>query len=301
MLNEEKEIWGIEKNRIHNIDCLNGMALIKSESVDLIFCDLPYGITALNRWDSIIDPKLLWAQYERIIKPNGAIILFGQDRFTAKMISSNMKLFRYCLIWHKTQPAGFLNANRRPLKAHEDIMVFYKRLPTYNPQKTAGHKRKISAAEHKQNCMISTNYRDFKPYSYDSTERYPTSILTFKSDKQTGYYHPTQKPLDLCRYIIRTYSNPGDLVLDNCCGSGTIPLAAKLESRNYIGMDNGICENRESKHFEKPWADIATARIEEEGELNIFPSFIPPAPQETDSPQGPAAEITQVCVFAVVS
>ena len=243
------------------MDCLQGMANIASGSVDLIFCDPPYGITVLNKWDCVIDKENLWREYERIIKPNGAIILFGQDKFTAEMIMSNEKLFRYCLIWQKTQPVGFLNAGRRPLKAHEDIMIFYKRLPTYNPQKTTGHERKVSTARHKRNCNFSTNYRDFKPYSYDSVERFPTSVLTFKSDKQTNYYHPTQKPLDLCKYIIRTYSNPGDLVLDNCCGSGTIPLAAMLENRNYIGMDNGICDNKKNKYYGKTWAEIATERI----------------------------------------
>jgi len=254
---------GLIKNRIYACDCIEGMALIESGSVDLIFCDLPYGITASNKWDSVIDKEQLWKAYERIIKPNGAIILFGQDKFTAEMILSNKKLFRYCLIWHKTQPVGFLNANRRPLKAHEDIMVFYKKLPTYNPQKTTGHERKVSTANHKRGCNFSTNYGDFKPYSYDSTERFPTTILTFKSDKQTEYIHPTQKPLDLCRYIIRTYSNPGDLVLDNCCGSGTIPLAATLEGRNYIGMDNGSCDNEKSVYHGRVWAEIAENRIKE--------------------------------------
>jgi DNA modification methylase len=246
------------------VDCIEGMALMERESVDLIFCDLPYGITASNKWDSAIDKKPLWQSYERIIKPNGAIILFGQDKFTIEMIHSNMKLFRYCLIWQKTHPVGFLNAKRRPLKAHEDIMVFYKKQPTYNPQKTTGHERKVSAAGHKRNCHLGTNYKDYKPHSYDSTERYPTSVLTFKSDIQKNYYHPTQKPLELCRYIIRSYSNPGDLVLDNCCGSGTIPLAAKMEGRNYIGMDNGVCDNPKSIFHGVAWADIAAARIRDE-------------------------------------
>ncbi len=190
-----------------------------------------------------------------------AVILFGQDKFTAEMIMSNKKLFRYCLIWHKTRPVGFLNARRRPLKAHEDIMVFYKRQPVYNPQKTTGHIRKVSTAAHKRNSNLSTNYRDYKLSSYDSTERYPTSVLTFKPDDQAERIHPTQKPLELCRYIIRTYSDPGDLVLDTCCGSGTIPLAALLEGREYIGMDNGVCDNPKSPFFGSTWAEIAEARI----------------------------------------
>ncbi len=257
----ERNVLGIKQNCIHDIDCITGMSLMADESVDLIFCDLPYGITALNKWDSVINKERLWYEYERIIKPHAAIILFGQDRFTAEMIMSNVKLFRYCLVWHKTQPVGFLNASRRPLKTHEDIMVFYKKLPTYNPQKTTGHERKVSTAHHKRDCGFSSNYSEYKHYTYNSTERFPTSILSFKSDKQSDYYHPTQKPLELCRYIIRTYSNPGDLVLDNCCGSGTIPLAAKLEGRNYIGMDNGACDNPKSYHYSKQWAEVAAERI----------------------------------------
>lgn len=235
---------------------------IESKSVNLIFCDLPYGVTAKNKWDSIIPVIPLWKQYERIITDDGAILLFGQDKFTAKMMLSNEKLHRYNIIWKKTTPTGFLNAKRMPMRIHEDIMVFYKSLPTYNPQKTTGHKRKVSTAEQKRNCVKTLDYGEHKAQTYDSTERYPTSVWEFATDKQKCALHPTQKPLELCRYGIRTYSNVGDLVLDNCCGSGSIPLAAKLESRNYIGMDNGICENVKSKYNGWYWSDVAKERIE---------------------------------------
>ena len=244
------------RDGIYNTDCIEGMRLIDDRSVDLIFCDLPYGVTAKNKWDVCIDTSLLWGQYERIIKPNGAIVLFGRGKFTARMIISKEKLYRYSIIWEKTTPTGFLNANKMPLMSHEEMMVFYKRLPTYNPQKTGGHTRKVSTARHKLRSNKSSNYRDYGLNSYDSTERFPTSAWTVSTDKQKEALHPTQKPLELCRRVIRTYTNAGDLVLDNCCGSGTIPKAAVLEGRRYIGMDNGRCERTG-----RLWADIAKERI----------------------------------------
>lgn len=175
---------------------------------------------------------------------------------------SNEKLHRYNIIWKKTTPTGFLNANRMPLRTHEDIMVFYKSLPTYNPQKTTGHKRKVSTAEHKRASTVTNDYGKHKLTSYDSTERFPTSVWEFPTDKQKSAIHPTQKPVDLCRYAIRTYSNESDLILDCCCGSGTIPLSAKLENRNYIGFDNGLCEKNNSEYYGKPWAEITRERID---------------------------------------
>lgn len=269
----------MELNRIYNIDCLTGMTKIPDESIDMIFTDLPYGVTAKNKWDNVIPYKPMWEQFERIIKPNGAILLFGQDKFTARTMLSNEKLHRYNIIWKKTTPTGFLNANRMPMRTHEDIMVFntdielpdhedimvfYKSLPTYNPQKTTGHKRKVSKAKHKINCEVTKDYGSYELTDYDSTERYPTSVWEFATDKQKNAVHPTQKPVDLCRYAIRTYTNEGDTVLDCCCGAGSIPLAAMLEGRNYIGMDNGICEKEKSKYFGQPWAVIATDRINSE-------------------------------------
>jgi DNA modification methylase len=209
----------------------------------------------------VIDPQLLWEQYERIIKPNGAILLFGQDKFTAKMMLSNEKLHRYNIIWEKTTPTGHLNAKRMPMRSHEDIMVFYKTLPTYNPQKTTGHARKVSSEKHKKDCVVTSNYGVHKLASYDSTERYPTSVWRFQTDKQKSAIHPNQKPIELCRYAIRTYSNAGEIILDNCCGSGSILLAALIEGRHYIGMDNGSCDNKTSRFYGTDWAKIAATRI----------------------------------------
>lgn len=250
----------LAENEIYNMDCLVGLTKIADESVDMIFVDLPYGTTK-NSWDVVISPDALWPEYERVIKPHGAILLFGQNKFTAKMMLSNQKLHRYNIIWEKTTPTGFLNANRMPLRTHEDIMVFYKKNPVYHAQKTAGHCRKVSSAKHKRNSDKSSNYGDYGLTTYDSTERFPTSIWTFATDKQKSALHPTQKPLELCRYAIRTYSNPGDLVVDHCCGAGTIPLAAKMEGRRFIGMDNGVCEKKRSPLYGMPWAEIAKKRI----------------------------------------
>jgi len=230
---------GFEKNK--NIlwygECLQMMKQIPDQSINLICCDLPYGVTK-NKWDSLIDLDLLWEQYERVIVENGAIVLFGQDKFSARLMLSNEKLHRYNLIWQKTTPTGHLNAKRMPLRSHEDILVFYKKLPTYNPQKTTGHKRKVSTAKHKRNSKKTTNYGEHGLTTYDSTERYPKSVLTFATDKQKSALHPTQKPLELIKYLVKTYSNENDWVLDNTCGSNTTGLACFELNRNYIGIEN---------------------------------------------------------------
>ena len=227
----------MEINKTYFGDCLDVMKLIDNASIDLILCDLPYGVTK-NKWDSVIDLKKLWGEYERVIKTNGAIVLFGQDKFSATLMLSNAKLHRYNLIWEKTTPTGHLNAKKMPLRSHEDILVFYKKLPTYNPQKTTGHKRKVSTAQHKRGSKKTTNYGEHGLTTYDSTERYPKSVLKFATDKQKVALHPTQKPLDLMEYLIATYSNEGETILDNCAGSGTTGLAAKNLNRNYIMIEN---------------------------------------------------------------
>ena len=219
-------------------DCLEIMPDIPDSCVDLILCDLPYGQTARNKWDVIIPFDKLWKQYDRIIKPNGAVILFANGMFTAQLMLSNPKMWRYNLIWQKTQPSGFLNAKKMPLRCHEDICVFYKNPPVYNPQKTYGHKRKVSTAEHKRNCLSSTDYGVAGLVSYDSTERYPKSVLTFAKDTQKSALHPTQKPVALCEYLILTYTNPKAVILDNCMGSGSTGVAAVYTERNFIGIEN---------------------------------------------------------------
>jgi len=238
----------MELNKTYLGDCLEVMKLIPNASIDMILCDLPYGVTK-NKWDSVIDLRTLWADYERIIKESGAIVLFGQDKFSAKLMLSNEKLHRYNLIWEKTTPTGFLNAKKMPLRSHEDILVFYKKLPTYNPQKTTGHKRKVSTAQHKRGSKKTSNYGEHDLITYDSTDRYPKSVLKFSTDKQKVALHPTQKLLKLIEYLISTYSNENDIILDNCAGSGTTGLAAKNLNRNYIMVENdetyyNVCINR---------------------------------------------------------
>lgn len=226
-------------NKVYHGDCLKIMKDIPDQSINMILCDLPYGVTR-NKWDSVLDLNSLWKQYERIIKNNGVIILHGQDKFSARLMLSNEKLHRYNLIWEKTSPTGHLNAKRMPLRSHEDILVFYKKLPTYNPQKTTGHTRKISTADHKRKSKKTTNYGEHNLTTYDSTERYPKSILifptilTFSTDKQKSALHPTQKPVALLEYLIKTYTNEGDLVLDNCAGSGSTGAACENTDRKFL-------------------------------------------------------------------
>lgn len=235
---------------LHCGDCLILMQEIPDQSLDMILCDLPYGVTAKNHWDSVIPFEPLWEQYRRIIKPNGCIALFAQGIFMSKLMMSASDIWRYNLIWQKTSPTGFLNANRMPLRSHEEICIFYKKLPTYNPQKLSGQPRKVSTAHHHKDSKKSTDYGDYNFSTYDSTERYPTSVLTFASDKQKCALHPTQKPVSLCEYLIKTYTNEGDIVLDNCMGSGTTGIAAQNLNRNFIGIE-----------LDKSYYQIALERI----------------------------------------
>lgn len=254
-------------NNIFYEDCLFGMNKIPDKTIDMILCDLPYGTTK-NHWDKPIDLNLLWKQYKRIIKDNGAIVLFAQSPFDKILACSNLSMFRYEWIWEKTHATGFLNASKSPLKAHENILVFskeelhenilvfYKKLPTYNPIMTKGH-RKVSRTSHRTNCLNSSNYGKMHTKDYNSEERYPRSVLRFKTDKQTNNLHSTQKPVDLLRYLIKTYTNKNEVVLDNCMGSGSTAEACYLENRNFIGFDNGICEKTN-----KPFAEIGMNRYE---------------------------------------
>ena len=240
-----------DKVQLYKGDCLEIMKDIPDKSVDMILCDLPYGTTR-NKWDSVLSLDELWEQYERIIKDNGAIVLFAQTPFDKVLGCSNLKMLRYEWIWEKTSATGHLNAKKMPMKAHENILVFYKKLPTYNPQKTAGHKRKVSKAEHKINCVKTTNYGEHGLTTYDSTERYPRSVQVFKTDKQKEALHPTQKPVALLEYLIKTYTNEGETVLDNCMGSGSTGIACLNTNRRFIGIE------KDDKYF-----DLACNRINE--------------------------------------
>tara|TARA_R110000850_G_scaffold15575_1_gene48639 strand:- start:806 stop:1570 length:765 start_codon:yes stop_codon:yes gene_type:complete len=228
-------------NNVYLGDCLEVMPrVIKDKSIDMILCDLPYGTTNC-KWDSPIDLEALWLEYNRVIKDNGCIALFAQTPFDKVLGCSNLKMLRYEWIWHKTHPTGHLNANRMPMKAHENILIFYKRLPTYNPIKTMGHKLKIASAKNRSEAIIRRNGKDNlynneypdKVPSYKSTERFPLTIQTFPSDKQKSSLHKTQKPLDLIKYLIKTYTNEGDMILDNACGSGTTGVGARDLKRGY--------------------------------------------------------------------
>lgn len=217
-------------------DCFNVLQDIEDKSVGLILADLPYGTTR-NKWDIPLDLTALWKEYKRIIKDKGCIALWSQPPFDKVLACSNMDMFRYEWIIKKTSPTGFLNAKKMPMKAHENVLIFYKQLPTYNPQKTTGHPRKVSTAEHKRNCKVTTNYGSHGLTTYDSTERYPIDVLEFKWDKQQSRIHPTQKPIAAQEYFIKTYTNRGDLVLDNVMGSGSSAIAAANLDRSYIGIE----------------------------------------------------------------
>ena len=238
----------IELNKIYNEDCLEGMKRIPDGSVDCVICDLPYGVLNKNnanvQWDRIIPFEPLWEQYNRIIKDNGAIILFAQGMFTAQLMMSNPKMWRYNLVWDKVLKTGFLNANRMPLRQHEDICVFYKKLPTYNPQMEKCKPRQKNHRRHKKNGESSytlTNrcYGKFNDVPDMITdEKFPTSIIREPKQHIKGKsYHPTEKPVGLLRYLIRTYTNENDVVLDNTIGSGSTAIACIREKRNFIGFE----------------------------------------------------------------
>jgi DNA modification methylase len=221
----------------YNDNCFNVFPLIPDKSVDCIFADLPFNTTKCS-WDQALDLDKLWLEYNRIIKDNGVILLFGQPPFDKILGCSNLKMLRYEWIWEKTSATGHQNAKKMPMKAHENILVFYKKLPTYNPQKTTGHKRKVSKAEHKINSKESEVYnKNTKLTSYDSTERYPRSVLKFASDKQKSKLHPTQKPLALIEYFIKTYTNEGDMVLDNVAGSFTTAVGCDNLKRKCVAIE----------------------------------------------------------------
>lgn len=233
--------------RLVHGDCLEVMLSIPSGSVDLVCCDMPYGTTQC-KWDSVIDLQALWAEYWRVCKPNAAVVLFSQTPFDKVLGVSNLKNLKYEIIWEKTSATGHLNAKKMPMKAHENILVFYKKLPTYNPQKTQGHTRKTSKTGKKydSDCYGDESNKPF----YDSTERYPRSVQIFPTDKQTLKLHPTQKPVALMEWLIKTYSNEGETVLDNTMGSGTTGVACKNTGREFIGIE------LDSEYF-----DIASNRI----------------------------------------
>lgn len=231
-------------------DCLELLPTIQDNSIDMILADLPYGMTA-NKWDSVIPLKPLFEQYQRIIKDHGAVLLFGMGKFGASLITNAPKKmpYRYEWAWQKTMPVGFLNCRKMPMTAHENIYVFYKHLPTYNPQMRQGFKPYKASGN-----TTSTNYHsvsgNFTPRE-SKGDRFPVDVITF-SNGNNHTVHPTQKPVDLLEYLIKTYTDKDMTVLDNCMGSGSTGVAAKKLNRNFIGME-----------LDKEYFEIAKQRIKE--------------------------------------
>jgi site-specific DNA-methyltransferase (adenine-specific) len=253
-------------NQIIEGDCLEVMKDIPPKSIDMILCDLPYGTTQ-NKWDSLIPVNKLWIEYERIIKENGAIVLTSQGIFTSKLILSNEKLFKYKIIWIKSKPTNFLNAKKQPLRKYEEICIFYKKQPVYNPQMRNG----LPYNKGTRKNQLTGSYGDFKAVEVKSNgNRYPIDIIYFKTAESEGkVWHPTQKPVELGRYLVNTYTNPGELVLDNAFGSGSFIVSAVLEGRNFIGIE----KNKEVHLFKNKkidYIDVARNRIIEAFDKSHF-------------------------------
>lgn len=239
-------------------DCLEIMKQLPNCCINMVLCDLPYGTTQ-NAWDSPIPLELLWQQYKRILAPNGIIILMCQGIFTAKIILSQENLFKYKIVWIKSKSTNFLNAKKQPLRKHEDICVFYQSQPPYTPQMQEGAPYDKGIRKD----QLTGSYGEFKPSRIKSDgKRYPVDVVYFKTAEAEGHvWHPTQKPVELGRYLIKTYTRQNDLILDNCFGSGSFLVAAALESRNSIGIEI----NDKATAFKKKAVDlidIALKRLE---------------------------------------
>ncbi|MCT1652594.1 DNA-methyltransferase [Staphylococcus saprophyticus] len=243
----------MELNKIYNEDCLIGMKEIPDKSIDMILCDLPYGTTR-NKWDAVIPLEWLWDEYNRVIKDNGAIVLTAQTPFDKVLGTSNLKMLRYEWIWDKVSPTGYLNAKKMPMKKTENILVFYKKLPTYNAQGLIYNPR-IKTRSSKS--VGSSSYGTHSDSNFSERSGYPTNLIKFK--REFGL-HPTQKPVTLFEYLIKTYTNEGETVLDNCMGSGTTAIAAINTNRNYLGFE------LDEKYFE-----LANDRIEKHNkQMELF-------------------------------
>lgn len=234
----------------------------KGIKFNAIIADVPYGTTKC-KWDSVLDLNIMWDKINRLkLNKQTPVLLFAQCPFDKILGSSNIKEMKYEWIWEKTSATGHLNAKKMPMKAHENILVFYNSPPIYNPQKTKGHERKISKAVHKVNCIESDVYnKGQKLTTYDSTERYPRSVLKIKTDKQKFAIHPTQKPVELYEYFVKTYTNEQDSILDFTMGSGGLGVACNRLNRKFTGIDNGYCQKK-GDFFGKSWTEIAKYRIE---------------------------------------
>lgn len=238
----------MDKMKLLHGDCLELMKDIPDKSIDMILCDLPYGTTAC-KWDIVIPFEPLWEQYNRIIKDNGAIVLTASQPFTTKLIMSKSDWFRYTWVWNKKKPGNIFLAKKQPMKIHEDIVVFSKKPHFYNPQMVKRDKVRKSKNYGTGESFGGNREKEDKVYIY--THTYPKSIIEFSNARQKGKVHPTQKPVELFEYLIKTYTNEGETVLDNCMGSGTTGVACLNTNRNFIGIE------LDDKYFE-----IAKERIE---------------------------------------
>jgi site-specific DNA-methyltransferase (adenine-specific) len=263
-------------NQVIEGDCLKVMPTIPDNSIDMILCDLPYGTTQ-NKWDSVIPLDKLWKEYERIIKDKGVIVLTGQGLFTAKLIMSNEKLFKYKIIWIKSKSTNFLNAKKQPLRKHEDICIFYKKQPDYFPQMSIGEAYDKGTRKN----QLTGSYGEFNPVQVKSTgSRYPNDVVFYPDQIEDFVYfktaesegkvlHPTQKPIELAKYLIKTYSKEGDVILDNASGSGSFLIAAKETKRNFIGIE----KNEESfLHRIKKidFIKVTNERLNEKDQVELF-------------------------------
>ena len=252
--------------QLYNKDMFDVLGNIEPQSVDLLLTDFPYGtLNKRSEWDVIIDYEKFWKHIDLICKPNAAIISTAQQPFTTKLISTNYNMFRYCLVWEKSKATGYLNSKRMPLKAHEDIVIFYKKLCTYNPQMVQGTPYdKGTAVRDTESYEVQTKAIQVKN---EDGMRYPRSVLYFKTAEFEGKHHPTQKPIALMEYLIKTYSNENDVVLDPCMGSGTTGVACVRNNRKFIGIE------RDEKYFEiaeKRISDTEVVRSDDVTESKLF-------------------------------
>jgi DNA modification methylase len=242
---------------LFNAECIDMLRTFPDKSIDMVFCDLPYGTTR-NDWDSVIDLNLLWEQYNRIVKDRGAIVLTAANPFDKVLATSNIKNFKYDWIWEKNKATGHLNSKKMPLKSHEYVLIFYKKMPTYNPQFTYGHKP-MNAVSAKQNIPHPGKLRNYGHVDNHlgnaggSTKRYPRSVIKIPviNNDNPDKWHPTQKPVELAEYFIKTYSNEGDIILDNTMGSGSTGIACINTKRKFIGIEL----NTEYFNKAKQWID----------------------------------------------
>lgn len=231
-----KSYWNEEKfvNAVIKGDCIDVMSHLPDGCIDMVLCDLPYGTTQ-NKWDSIVPLNQLWTEYKRVVKLDGAIVLTSQGLFTGVLIMSQPQMFKYKWVWEKSKATNFLNAKKQPLRKHEDVCVFYRKMPVYNPQMMEGEP--YDKGYRKK--QLSGSYGDFQSVHVKSDgKRYPTDVLYFKTAESEGeVFHATQKPVELGRYFVRTYTNQGDIILDNTSGSGSFLVAALIEGRNFVGIE----------------------------------------------------------------